>query len=143
MTDHVIKHTKDSREYREDAPDRSTCTPQEYWDWSERTEINRPRPRDEISDVVGNPIYFKEYINFDWRPSRTRRPFIVSRFYPHEKLIVDLNAEDKEDLALRRKTFNRLNVKYLGLAPGERLGTTAFLKRLKEVREKWAKKQQL
>ena len=139
MADHVIKSTKQSiQNSYEEAPNRQTCTPDEWWEYSERTERNEPRAKDEISELVGSPLYFKDYICAEWRPNQLTAPFVVSRFYPHEKLIIDERAKDAADLLLRRITFDKLGIKYLGIAPGETLSKSVFLNRLKEVRQKWS-----
>lgn len=103
------------------------------WEDQEENELNIPTRPDYFSDWIGTHSHRENYYDALWRKSWRDDPETVSRYYPHEKLIMDLPETD-EDLQRRIEMFEQLGIRYMYLHPGEELDETEFKKRLKRIR---------
>lgn len=117
-------------EPRDDKPHRTL----KDWDRQELYERNISRPHDDISDWVGILFYYPDYTDLIWRDDSKKAPEVVSRFYPHEQLIVDL-PDTQEDTLRRLDLFDRMGIKYMYVDAQEEMDETQFKRRLKRVRE--------
>lgn len=104
------------------------------WDRQEQAERSITRPPDDISEWVGISCYYPDYSDPIWRDDFLKDPETVTRFYPHEKLIVDL-PDTQEDTLRRIDLFERLGIKYMYINVDEELDEDRFKRRLKRVRE--------
>ena len=109
-------------------------------DWldQEKAEVNRPARPDRVSELVGCAIYFEDYCDFSWREGPMTDPVTVTRYYPHEKLIVDKPAT-KEEMLRRRQLFAERRIKYFYVEKGESLDERQFLERLNKIRSNYEK----
>lgn len=117
-------------EPRDDKPHRTL----KDWDRQERYEKNVTRPPDDISEWVGVWFHYTDYAQLTWRDDPSKEPEVVSRFYPHERLIVDL-PDTQEDTLRRIDLFDRLGIKYMYVDAEEEMDEAQFKRRLKRVRE--------
>ena len=99
----------------------------------ELTEKNVVRDPDTVNELVGATVYLRNFSDSAWKMSKLTQPLFVSRYYFHEKLIVDFPATEQE-LEDKKRLFARLKVKYFYVAPTETLTAEAFKARLKEIR---------
>lgn len=117
-------------EPRDDKPHRTL----DDWDRQERYERCIVKLHDDISDWVGVKLHYENYSNLLWRDDHRKDPEVVSRFYPHEQLIVDL-PDTQEDTLRRIDLFERLGIKYMYVDAQEEMDEKQFKARLKRVRE--------
>jgi len=133
MKNHITigKHPK--RDWLEENEPKKLSRTEADWDKDEASERNRPSQEDAISELVGVPIYYANYTNFDWKHSAQAMPITVSRFYPHQNLVVD-EVPSAEELEPRISLFKRLGIKYMYINVGESLTEEQFMERLTQVR---------
>ena len=87
-------------------------------------------------------LHYENYTDCQWRDDLTKDPEVVSRFYPHEQLIVDL-PDTQEDTLRRIDLFDRLGIKYMYVDAEEELSEAQFKRRLKRMRENHEKANRL
>ncbi len=115
---------------RENIPHRTL----DDWDKQELYERSIRRKTDLVGEWMGITFYYSEHTDLTWRDSFRDDPEVVSRFYPHEKLIVD-EPETREDTLKRIDLFERLGIKYMYIDADEEIDEDQFKRRLKRVRE--------
>jgi len=103
------------------------------WEQDEAEELGVKRKPDLVSEWIGSALYFEDYTDISFRYSPRDIPLTVSRFYPHEKLIVDF-VPSASELQKRKTLFELLEFKYMYIDFGEELGEAEFKARLNEIR---------
>lgn len=137
MKNRIVIANRKNRDWLGENEPKKILRTMEDFDKDEAQEINRPKREDLVSELIGNPIHYANYVNFEWRHSKQGMPITVSRFYPHECLVYD-EVPSLEELEPRMRLFDRLGIKYMYINPGETLEEEEFMERLTRIRRDYA-----